>query len=74
MVLLVLVVNSFIIEKLNKLLGESQAKRKDKRDDELESFTKVINSRGFVNEWNIFIIFSLDVILKLDSLAFIIFL
>lgn len=52
-VLLVLVVNSFIIEKLNKLLGESQVKRKDKRDDELESFTKVINSRGFVKDLNL---------------------
>lgn len=52
-VLLVLILNSFIIEKLNKLLGESQAKRKDKIDEELEHFTKVIDSRGFINDLNI---------------------
>lgn len=52
-VLLVLVLNSFIIEKLNKLLGDSQAKRKDKIDEELEHFTKVIDSRGFVNDLNL---------------------
>jgi len=52
-VILVLILNSFIIEKLNNALGKSQERRKDKIDEELEHFTKVLDSKGFVNDLNI---------------------
>ncbi len=53
LVVIILVLNSIIIEKLNKLLGKSQEKRKDKIDEELEHFTKVLDSKNFVNDLNI---------------------
>lgn len=52
-VLIVLILNSFIIEKLNKMLGKSQERRKDKIDEELEHFTKVIDSRKIISDLNI---------------------
>ena len=52
-VFLVLLLNSFIIEKLNKALAKSQEKRKSKIDDELEHFTKVIDSRKFIKNLNL---------------------
>lgn len=52
-VIFVLLLNSLIIEKLNKGLAKSQEKKKNKIDYELEHFTKVLDSRSFVNDLNI---------------------
>jgi len=52
-VLLVLILNTFIIEKLNKMLSKSQEKRKNKVDEELEHFTKVLDSKNIINDLNI---------------------